>query len=306
MTDAIITYVNPTDLEWLQQWNDTVESTGATQSISGARWRDYKTLPFLLDGIQKYMPWVRTTWLVVSSMSQLKGVDIPLNGNIKVVTHDQIIPKCLLPTFNSTVIELFLYRIPGLAEQFIYFNDDMFPIAPMQESDFFVDGKPALHLKVQTKPTYNLYSFHLKNGYVVASGLTNKTLPCVMRFGHSASPMLKSSWQYLWKNAQTLLMNSCTPFRTTKNINQDVVSYYQYLSGNFVTSNRKIKYTTVHKRADVEEHLKTRDVQILCINDTGSQADESVIRDWLHDCFNGIYWGDKCANTHIEDSCSSN
>ena len=53
--------------------------------------------------------------------------------------HERIIPNELLPTFNSTTIEMYLHRIPDLAEQFIYSNDDMFPIRPLQISDFFKD-----------------------------------------------------------------------------------------------------------------------------------------------------------------------
>jgi Stealth protein CR2, conserved region 2 len=31
----------------------------------------------------------------------------------------------LLPTFNSRAIESMLWRIDGLADRFVYFNDDM-------------------------------------------------------------------------------------------------------------------------------------------------------------------------------------
>jgi hypothetical protein len=54
------------------------------------------------------------------------------------VTHQQIFrwPEHL-PTFNSTSIESHLHRIPGLAEHFIYANDDMFLGAPVAPEDFF-------------------------------------------------------------------------------------------------------------------------------------------------------------------------
>ena len=44
-------------------------------------------------------------------------------------------PQQCLPTFNSTTIEMFLPKIPDLAEHFIYGNDDMYPMAPSQPSD---------------------------------------------------------------------------------------------------------------------------------------------------------------------------
>lgn len=60
-----------------------------------------------------------------------------------VILHKEIIPKNLLPTFNSTTIEMFLHKIPGLAEHFIYSNDDMIAINNSNAVDFFTeDGKP--------------------------------------------------------------------------------------------------------------------------------------------------------------------
>ena len=37
-----------------------------------------------------------------------------------------------------------LWRIPGLSEQFVYFNDDFFLNRPLRPEDWFVDGKPVL------------------------------------------------------------------------------------------------------------------------------------------------------------------
>ena len=52
-------------------------------------------------------------------------------------------PDVCLPCFNSAVIEHFLYRIPGLAEHFIYANDDMFINKPVTPETFFgKDGLP--------------------------------------------------------------------------------------------------------------------------------------------------------------------
>jgi hypothetical protein len=42
-----------------------------------------------------------------------------------------------LPTFNSIAIETMTWRIPGLSEHFIEFNDDLIPGAPVTPEDFF-------------------------------------------------------------------------------------------------------------------------------------------------------------------------
>ena len=60
---------------------------------------------------------------------------------LRVVRHEDYIPKEYLPTFNSNVIEIYLHRIPDLAEHFVLFNDDMFLTRPVKPEEFFVRGK---------------------------------------------------------------------------------------------------------------------------------------------------------------------
>ena len=67
--------------------------------------------------------------------------------HIRIVFHNEFMPKDVLPTFNSRAIEMYLHRIPDLAPCFLYGNDDMFPLEPMSEDDFFRDYLPCLHYK---------------------------------------------------------------------------------------------------------------------------------------------------------------
>lgn len=66
--------------------------------------------------------------------------------NIGVVDHKVVFDgfSGVLPTFNSLSIETVVWRIPDLAEQFIYLNDDMFFTAETVEDDFFWDGRAVL------------------------------------------------------------------------------------------------------------------------------------------------------------------
>ena len=52
-----------------------------------------------------------------------------------------VFPADVLPagnvSFNSMSIEAYLYNIPGLAERFVYFNNDMMVNAPVEPSTFF-------------------------------------------------------------------------------------------------------------------------------------------------------------------------
>ena len=54
-------------------------------------------------------------------------IEMRVNCKYKTIfTIKVIIDKKYLPTFNSNVIEAFLWKIPNLAENFIYSNDDTF------------------------------------------------------------------------------------------------------------------------------------------------------------------------------------
>jgi hypothetical protein len=59
-----------------------------------------------------------------------------------VVRHSNIIPPQFLPTFNSNVVESFVWRIRELAERFVYFNDDMYVLRPTHWSAFFDPKAP--------------------------------------------------------------------------------------------------------------------------------------------------------------------
>ncbi|MBR0111947.1 MAG: hypothetical protein IJM00_06875, partial [Bacteroidales bacterium] len=116
--DAVITYVNGNDPLWRQDYASVVGGTALTK-----RYRDFGTLQYLLRGIAKHMPFIRNVYLVVARESQVPAWIDP--AQVHVVLHRDILPAAALPTFNSTAIEMFLHRIPGLDEEYLYFNDDM-------------------------------------------------------------------------------------------------------------------------------------------------------------------------------------
>ena len=56
---------------------------------------------------------------------------------MRVVDHREILPAEALPTFNSHAIETALHKVPGLAEHFVYLNDDFFLGRPLGPEAFF-------------------------------------------------------------------------------------------------------------------------------------------------------------------------
>jgi hypothetical protein len=120
------------------------------------RVRDFDQLRFSLRLIDQNIPWVRQVFLVTNGK-----VPHWLNTSsekLQVIDQASLVPKdrrkTVMPIHNSQQVETYLHRIPGLAENFIYFNDDMFVGQKLPWQYFFkVSGKPILYTSTEN-PDY--------------------------------------------------------------------------------------------------------------------------------------------------------
>jgi hypothetical protein len=92
---------------------------------------------------RRNLPWLRTIWVLTNGESPCfssNGTWANFNKDksaprIRSVSHKDIWPPGALnglPTYNSMAIEANMHRIDGLAEHFIYANDDMFLLEPLE------------------------------------------------------------------------------------------------------------------------------------------------------------------------------
>ena len=95
---------------------------------------------------------------------------------IELVDHKAIFSDFdhVLPTFNSLSIETALWRIPGLANKFIYLNDDFFLNRPTYEHDWFLASKPRLRSSLYEQQSDHLERKRKKLKYRITSKLYNK------------------------------------------------------------------------------------------------------------------------------------
>ena len=119
------------------------------QVAGECRYVENDELRYSLRSVEKFAPWIRRVYIVTDDQTPA-WLDTS-NPRIRVVSHREIMPAEILPVFNSCTIELFLPRIPGLAEHFLYANDDMFFSRPVDPGFFFDwQGRPIVRLKVQS------------------------------------------------------------------------------------------------------------------------------------------------------------
>lgn len=113
-----------------------------------ARFRSAGEIEFCVGSVLRFAPFVHKIYIVTDGQDPHLQPFVERNfpGNtipIEIVDHKVLFRgyEQYLPTFNSLSIETMLFRIPGLSENFVYFNDDFMVAAPLKPEDWFVDGK---------------------------------------------------------------------------------------------------------------------------------------------------------------------
>jgi len=105
-----------------------------------SRDRSADELQYSLRSLKKYLPWHNGIIFIVTDNQIPKWLDIN-NNQIKIISHEEIIPKYINPTFDSSTIECFLDNIPEISDIFIYLNDDFFFNNFVHPSFFFSSSK---------------------------------------------------------------------------------------------------------------------------------------------------------------------
>ena len=292
MTDFVVPYVNCADQEWFQAYAKESRKAGRQVVNNSERFRDYGTLLFLLRGVKRFMPWVRNIYLLVERPSQVPSY---VTSDIKVIYHHDIMPGRFLPTYNSTSFEMYLHRIPGLSEKFIYANDDMIPVAPLSPEDFYDGDLPRLHHRRTTFNPENTYQCNMHNNEALALRIikNSQLIPnnpekqsdpespenpeapsfrkTIIRTGHTISPLLRSTWEHLWDIAGSEIEASITQFRDSRNLNQDLAAIWHILSGNYAESHRRTTYYDMRQIQRLRWDLMEGKNQVICINDSHSR-----------------------------------
>jgi hypothetical protein len=144
--DAVITWVDGNDPEHRKRrmlaLNREAQATPLPIASRGdeTRFLDNGELRFCLASIRKFAPWIRNVYLVTDRQRpEFLTPAVQESLNVTLVDHTDIFAghDWALPTFNTRTIETALWRIPGLSDRFIYFNDDFVICGPVRPGDFF-------------------------------------------------------------------------------------------------------------------------------------------------------------------------
>ena len=144
--DLVYLWVDGNDPEWLARRSafTGVKPADKEENCKG-RYANNDELLYNLRAVDKYAPWVHHIFIVTDGQTPA-WLDTS-NPKVTIVNQNDLIPEISRPCYNSSLIEHFLYRIPGLSEYFLYANDDMFLNKPVTPETFFTaDGLPIVRL----------------------------------------------------------------------------------------------------------------------------------------------------------------
>lgn len=142
--DAIITWVDGSDPAHRARLQAFLQESGLGRSAAAAptRFGDCGEIDYCVASLLRFAPWIRKIHIVVDQQApalieRLKGSTY--EDRVRVVDHREFFQgfEQHLPTFSNRSIECLMWRIPGLAERFIYLNDDFQLVRPVRAEDFF-------------------------------------------------------------------------------------------------------------------------------------------------------------------------
>ena len=151
--DAVILWVDGEDEAHQKKMLPYIEDKKKLKSKKfQTRFNQVNEIQFTVNSILKFAPYVRNIFIVTDNQTPtfLKEKDTEARyKNVSIIDHSTIFKgyEEYLPIFNCRPIETSIYKIPNLAEHFIYLNDDFFLINPTKPTDFFENGLPILRGK---------------------------------------------------------------------------------------------------------------------------------------------------------------
>lgn len=303
--DAVVTWVNSEDKEWQKEREKYApKKDDETQDNRDERFRDYGTLRYFLRGIEFGMPWINRLHFVHWGGELPDWLDTD-NPKLNVVKHSDFIPEEYLPTFNSNAIEVHMHKIPGLTEQFVYFNDDFFLMKETKPEDWFREGKPVDMLSfcpiLTDRRDINMSYLRMNNTAIwvkhfdkkeVCKRLRGKLLHfgynpvifgynlaemAIPRFSslltwHDPLPLLKSTFEKLWElEPEALQETSSHKFRNAGDTTIYAMREWEKLEGNFAPKNilKRAKFLYL---SDIDEKevrkIGNQKYMTVCVNDS--------------------------------------
>lgn len=324
--DIVIPWVDGSDFVWLEEKKKWYKKIKPDYKFnSNIRYQSWDNMQYWFRAIEKFMPWVNKIFFI--TWGHLPHFIDVNNPKLVIVNHRDYIPEKYLPTFNVNTIELNIHRIEELSENIIYFNDDTFPLIPINEEYYFKDNIvcdeaietpiiPMLNGEI-AQYTWNMRALDIAiinshfNKRIVQTKYydkwfsneygelleRNKSLSYWDNFVGFRDPHVpvafkKSTFKKIWQEEYELLDKACsTKFRNFECINQWLVRYWQLCEGNFIPRKTLGKSFTVKidNCHDIGNVIRHQKQQMICLNEDCNEEEFEIIKKIINDSLKTLF-----------------
>jgi hypothetical protein len=242
-----------------------------------ARIRQIGELKYALRSVHAFAPWVRRIFIATDSPAPEWLAPHP---KITIVpAEDYFTDLSALPVYNSHAVESQVHHIPGLAEHFLYSNDDMFFGRTLAPTMFFSPGGVTKFIEAGERIGLGANNPE-RSGYENAARVNRQLL--WEKFGkiitrhleHTAAPLRKSVLLALEREfSQDFARTKASRFRASTDISvtSSLYHYYALMTGRAVQNeSAKVLYVDTTLRsglAKLPQLLKKRKFDFFCLND---------------------------------------
>lgn len=325
--DLVIPWVDATDSEWNVLRQQYAGELGCIQKNSNSvtRFESWDNLKYVLRGIEECMPWVHRIFLVTcGQIPSFLNLECP---RLTLIKHADYIPAEYLPTFNSNTIEINYHRIAELSENFILFNDDLFPLQPIKETYYFkkdqvcdeaveralcphvqeLDSRVNMYRAVNIMLIINKYfrkrDVQKKNWwkwhYPGYGKRLMRTLSLAYYYDfdyfsipHMAVAMKKSVIKKIWElEPEVMDISSRNRFRDYSDVSQYLFRFWKLCEGDFFPRRTKGLYVDITDEncIEVADIIRSRRQQMLSINEACEIRNFEKVKGTINQALSEIY-----------------
>ncbi|MDQ0573943.1 stealth family protein [Agromyces albus] len=276
--DMVFSWVDGSSDEFVRERAKRMQSYVVGEGDdSEARYRQIDELKYALRSVHLFAPWVRRIFIATDSPAPSWLAKHPKVTLVR--SEEMFADTSVLPTHNSHAVESQLHHIEGLAEHFLYSNDDMFFGRPVSPSLFFSPGGITKFVEASTR--IGLGGTHPgRSGFENAARVNRALLRD--KFGkvttrhleHCAAPLRKSVMAELEQAfPEEFRRTAASRFRSATDISvtNSLYHYYALLAGHAVVqTDARVKYieTTLRQALPaMKQLLKRRNQDMFCLND---------------------------------------
>ena len=309
--DAVIAWVDGNDPKHKEKIKPFLNKQNLSDDIAGpTRYRSVGEIFYCVASILRFAPFIRKIFIITDNQnpqldSFLKSNFPQSTTKIEIVDHTVIFEgyEKYLPVFNSISIETAMYRIPGLSENFVYFNDDFFLLRPAKASDWYVEDKIVAYGKWRyILPDKLLWLVKpLKNGRKPL-GFKDTMISAAIKYGckwkyfhveHMPHPLKRSVLERFFSlHPELFLSNISYKFRHPKQFMLQEIYYLIMIDkakAIIETPAKKFIYMKPVNRASnyvqkkINKFNSNNKIQFGCVGslDMATQTDQLRIKEWF-------------------------